>query len=149
MRTTLSLLATLGLLAACGASADEVSGPVHITANDTMQFDQRTFRVRMGAPVSITLENVGKMPKETMGHNLVILRPGTDLDKFGIAAAGAKDTDYVPAAHLDQVVAYTKMLGPGEQDTIEFQPTAPGDYPYLCSFPGHFGTMRGTIVVRE
>ncbi|MEM7198890.1 MAG: azurin [Planctomycetota bacterium] len=149
MKTILSILALLGVVAGCGGAVDDMSGPVHITANDAMQFNKRAFQIRMGNPVSITLENIGKMPKETMGHNLVILKPGSDRNAFGIAAAQAKDTDYIPADQQDRVVAHTKLLGPGEKETIEFNPTQAGEYPYLCSFPGHFGTMKGTIVVRR
>ena len=149
MKTLIPILALLTTLIGCGGSAEDVSGPIHITANDAMQFNKRAFQTRVGQPVSITLENIGKMPKETMGHNLIILKPGSDLDKFGLAAAQAADTGYVPESHRDWIVAHTALLGPGDVETIEFNPSEPGDYPYLCSFPGHFGTMKGTIIVSK
>ena len=27
-------------------------------------------------------------------------------------------------------------------------PTEPGEYPYLCTYPGHWVIMRGVMVVR-
>ena len=50
----------------------------------------------------------------------------------------------------DQVLAASAMAGPGETVEVTFKvPTAPGTYPYLCTFPGHFAAgMRGTIVVK-
>jgi azurin len=46
------------------------------------------------------------------------------------------------------VLAHTKLLGPGEFDTIEFMaPATPGTLEYVCTFPGHFGTMNGKITV--
>ena len=83
-----------------------------------------------------------------MGHNVVVLLPDTDLDRFARAAARAGATDYIPPNMRDQVVAHTRMLGGGESDTIRFPAPAPGTYPFLCSFPGHYLAMRGTLIVR-
>jgi azurin len=82
-----------------------------------------------------------------MGHNVVILTPGTDHAEFGGEAFKAKAEDYIPATFASSIVAHTKLLGPGESDTITFKFDAPGVYTYVCSFPGHWGTMTGTIVV--
>ena len=44
------------------------------------------------------------------------------------------------------VIAHTKLLGPGESDEITFKVPDAGVYDFICTFPGHFGTMRGKIV---
>jgi azurin len=37
---------------------------------------------------------------------------------------------------------------PQEQFAISFRaPTAPGRYPYLCTFPGHWMVMNGEMIV--
>ena len=44
---------------------------------------------------------------------------------------------------------HTKLLMPNTAETLRFTaPTAPGDYPYLCTFPGHWVIMRGMMHVR-
>ena len=47
------------------------------------------------------------------------------------------------------MLIHTKLLGPGEEDTISFTPLAPGVYEYVCTFPGHTAAgMRGQITVK-
>lgn len=116
-----------------------------VEGNDQMKFDTELIRVKAGEPVEITLKNVGELPKEAMGHNFVILAPGVDLATFGGEAAGAADNDYIPKSSLSSIVAHTKLLGPGEEDKITVTLDA-GVYDYLCSFPGHWGLMKGKIV---
>jgi len=116
-----------------------------VEGNDQMRFDTELIRVKAGEPVELLFKNVGQLPKESMGHNLVVLKPGTDVATFGSEAVSAADNDYIPKTSLSSIVVYTKLLGPGEEDTITFT-LEKGVYPYLCSFPGHFGIMQGKIV---
>ena len=116
-----------------------------IEGNDQMQYNTNLMRVKAGEPVEITLKNVGSMPKESMGHNLVVLKPGVDIATFGGEATAAADNDYIPKSSLTSIVGHTKILGPGEEEKITVTLEA-GVYPFLCSFPGHFGIMQGKIV---
>ncbi|MGO1521455.1 MAG: plastocyanin/azurin family copper-binding protein [Sphingobacterium sp.] len=116
-----------------------------IEGDDQMQFDVNLIRVQAGEPVELTLKNVGSMPIESMGHNLVVLKPGVDVATFGGEATAAADNEYIPKSALSSIVAHTKLLGPGEEDKITVT-LEKGVYPYLCSFPGHFGIMQGKIV---
>lgn len=131
------------------AATADVSEPAVFTieGNDQMKFDQSSFTVKAGQEVQITLKNVGTLPKESMGHNFVVLAPGTDLAAFGGEAFKAKDADYIPATYASSIIAHTKLLGPGESDTITFTIPEAGEYEFVCSFPGHWGTMKGTIIV--
>ncbi len=125
-----------------------VTNHIELEAHDNMTFTGGDlFKVKAGEKVTLTLKNVGQLPKESMGHNVVILTPGTDHAEFGGEAFKAKDHDYIPATFSSSIVAHTKLLGPGESDTITFTIDTPGVYTYVCSFPGHWGTMHGTIVV--
>ncbi len=123
----------------------EVSNNLELEGNDLMQFNTNLFRVKAGETVTLTFKNVGELPKESMGHNVVILKPGTDGTAFGGEAIKAIDNDYIPITFASAIIAHTKLLGPGETDVIEFT-LEPGVYPYLCSFPGHYGIMKGQIV---
>ncbi|TNJ43685.1 azurin [Tamlana fucoidanivorans] len=119
---------------------------VVITANDAMQFNKKEIRVKAGAPVKITLKHLGKMDKNVMGHNFVLLKSGTDLVAFGNKAATSKETEYIPEAGKD-VIAHTKLIGGGETAVVEFEAPAKGTYEFLCSFPGHYAIMKGTFIV--
>ena len=113
------------------------------------QYSTKVIEVKPGEKIKIVFKNVGKLPVEAMGHNIVFLKKGTDVAAFCTAGITAKNTDYIAADQNDKVIAKTKLLGPGEQDEVEF--TAPldlGDYPYVCTFPGHFAVMQGVMQVR-
>lgn len=120
---------------------------VTITGNDQMKYDLKTITVKAGEKVELTLKHVGKMAKNVMGHNWVLVQPDTDLGKLGVASAGAVDTDYIPEAYKDQIIVFTKMLGGGESDVITFDAPEPGTYIFLCTFPGHHVMMRGEFIV--
>lgn len=119
-----------------------------IEANDQMQYDKKTMEVPAGSHVKLTLKNVGEMPKESMGHNWTLLGQGVDIVSYATAAIAAKDNDYQPEDRYADPIIYTKILGPGESETIEFDAPAAGTYKYLCTFPGHYGTMQGDFIVK-
>lgn len=124
---------------------------VTVEGNDQMKFSVNKIEAKAGSELTIVFKNVGNMPKAAMGHNLVVLKPGTDAQAFSQAAAASPATEYIPEAMKDQVLATTKLLGPKEEDTITFTvPDEPGELVYLCSFPAHYIVgMKGVIVVTE
>ncbi|MFT3750573.1 MAG: azurin [Agriterribacter sp.] len=128
------------------ASASDAA-VLEIAGNDLMKFDKAELRAKAGQKVKITLHHAGKLAKEAMGHNLVILKSGTDIAAFAAKAVDAKATDYIPASESANIIAHTKLIGGGESDTIEFTAPAAGTYPFICSFPGHYGFMKGEFIV--
>jgi azurin len=156
------MLAGSLLLAACGKKESTAAAPAatpapaapavaafEVTGSDTMKFNVTRLEVKAGQDVKITLTNVGNMPKAAMGHNLVILKKGSDPKAYVDAAVTAMATEYIPAALADQVIIHTKLLGPKQSDTITFKaPTEPGEYPFVCTFPAHYlSGMKGVLVV--
>ena len=123
---------------------------LEMTGNDRMKFNLEAFSVPAGSLVKLKFRNIGKMPKAAMGHNVVFLKEGVDPGAFATAAAAARDSDYIPVEQAGQILAYTRLLGPGESDTIEFTaPAVSGDYEFLCSFPAHlYAGMRGVMTVK-
>ncbi|GAA4965258.1 azurin [Algibacter aquimarinus] len=119
---------------------------VVITGNDGMQFNKTEIKVEAGKKIKITLRHIGKMDKNVMGHNFVLLKQGVNLMAFSNQAATASKNDYIPEGTQD-VIAHTKMLGGGETAVIEFDAPAVGTYEFLCSFPGHSGLMKGKFIV--
>jgi azurin len=131
-----------------GIDTVKVTDHIKIDGQDDMKYDATLFKIKAGQDVKLTLKNIGKLPKEAMSHNVVILAQGTDVQAFGEAAVAAKP-DHIPPAMASDVIAHTKLLGPGESDNITFKIADPGVYDFICSFPGHFGTMKGKIVVEK
>lgn len=127
------------------APATELSNELTLEGTDAMKFNQSEFRVKAGQEVTLTLKHIGTMKKDVMGHNFVLLKPGTDVAAFGLAAAGAKDTDYIPASEKANIIANSKVVGGGEQDVVKFTLEA-GTYDFICSFPGHYSIMKGVII---
>lgn len=123
---------------------EAATNKVEIVANDQMKFDLSEIRVKAGEEVTLTLRNVGTMSKEAMGHNFVLLAPGTDVTAFGNEAMTHKATEYIPAGNK-AVIVHTKLLGPSESDTITFT-VEKGEYEFICSFPGHYASMRGKLI---
>jgi azurin len=121
---------------------------LEISGNDQMQYDKHMLAVAGGCTeVTLTLHHSGKLPKEAMGHNWVLVN-GPDLDAVANSGMGAGlQNNYVAAADK-RVLAHTKVVGGGETTSVTFPTSglkAGGDYKYLCTFPGHHATMRGTF----
>lgn len=116
------------------------------TIPEQMLYDKTLIVVEAGQPVSIVLIN-----DDTMPHNLVITAPGA-LEEIGTAAekmapeADAQGRLYIPAS--PKVLHATRLVEPGQRAKLSF--TAPaelGDYQYVCTFPGHWRRMVGTLAV--
>lgn len=122
---------------------------IEITANDAMKFSVTAFEVKAGQKVSVTLKNIGTAPKASMGHNWILIKPGTAPAAFVDAGSMYASANYIAPEMKDKVIAATKLLGPGESDTATFvAPTTPGKYDFLCAFPGHFTIgMKGVMTV--
>ncbi len=124
----------------------ESNNHINLTANDRMQFSDTLFKVNAGEKVMVKLTNTGNMPKESMGHNFTVLQQHTDFVAFATEAMKARDTEYIPEKMKPAVIAHTKLVGPKESDEISFILPTAGIYDFLCTFPGHYGSMRGKIV---
>ena len=118
-----------------------------LSGNDMMQFDKSELMAQAGEKITLTFRHVGQLDRRVMGHNFVLLKPGTDITGFANeAAAAGESADWIPNDGA-QVIAHTKMLGGGQTDVITFEAPEPGVYDFICSFPGHSGMMRGTLTV--
>lgn len=120
-----------------------------VESNDAMQFNTKDIQISKGcAEFTITLKHTGQQPKAAMGHNLVIAK-AEDMDGvFADGVAAGVDADYVKAGD-ERVVAYTKLIGGGEEASVTFDPAklAGGSYKFACTFPGHAALMNGTLTL--
>lgn len=111
-----------------------------------MKYDIKTFTVEAGKPVEIIFENL-----DFMQHNFVIGKSGSlktigeAADKLASHARGA-EMQYVP--DIPEVLFATKLVDPQKTERLTFvAPEKEGDYPYVCTFPGHWSIMNGVMKV--
>ncbi|MED6315338.1 MAG: plastocyanin/azurin family copper-binding protein, partial [Verrucomicrobiota bacterium] len=114
---------------------------------ERMIFDVTRFEVNAGQPVRIDFTN-----PDATAHNIVIVAPGAEAEIGEAANEMAKDPkeaqrgQYVPKSK--KVLHATRMVAPLSAESLRFvAPKEPGEYPYLCTFPGHWIIMKGTMVV--
>jgi azurin len=90
------------------------------------------------------------MPKNIMSHNVVVLKKTADVNAFVTKANTSNTTGYMPPDLKTQVIASSGLIGNGETTEMTFKaPAAPGSYPYLCTFPGHYAAgMKGSLIVK-
>jgi azurin/glucose/arabinose dehydrogenase len=119
---------------------------VSVQGVEGLKFSVQNFDVKPGAHVRLEFANVSDML-----HNLVIVRAGSATRVADAALKLGLDAtrlDFVP--RTDDVLFHTRMLEPQKSETIYFEaPSTPGDYTYICSFPGHAASMQGTMRVRR
>ena len=131
---------------AAASAAPEAAKKVELeiaSVGDTMFYDKKTLTVPTGAQVHLTLKNNGKLA--VMTHNWVLVKKGTEAK---VALAGmekAPDAGYVVPS--DDVLAFTPLAAPQKTAEVTFTAPAPGDYPYICTFPGHYVVMKGVLTV--
>lgn len=121
---------------------------VTIEGNDALQYNVKSIEVPASCEeFKITLNHVGKLPKASMGHNVVL---GLTVDMAKITADGMKAgaaNDYLKPDD-NRVIAATDMIGGGETTSVTFPVSklkAGEAYTYFCSFPGHAAIMKGEL----
>jgi azurin len=141
------LLIPLGL-AGCGKRKAQASTPpielLVESDGDLLAFRPRELSCPSGAPVRVTFRHTGKYV--SFEHNWVLILPHT-FDAVNKAALAAGEANgWVPKGDK-HILAATALCGRGQQASVEFIAPAPGDYPFICSNPGHAENMWGILHV--
>lgn len=116
------------------------------TVQNEMKFDQVLLTAKAGTVLEIVLNNI-----DFMQHNLLILKPGSKervgaaADKLAQVPEGVS-MQYIPA--IPDVLFATPLINPEQKFSLKFRvPDIPGDYPFICSYPGHWRIMNGMLKV--
>ena len=135
------------LLAATGPALAKTC-EVNIKSNDQMKYDQAEIAIAADCTeVTVTLEHTGTLAANVMGHNWVLAKTE---DFRPLAIAGGRETAETSFLPKDdaRAIAFTKVIGGGESTSVTFATDkleAGGDYTFFCSFPGHWGVMKGKL----
>jgi len=114
------------------------------TIRERLMYDVKELNVKAGKKIKLTFANTDVMP-----HNLLITKPGkADAVMNAAIAMGAAgfEKGFIPPG--DDVLHHTKLLDGGKEEVLEFTIPTAGDYPFVCSFPGHGIIMRGVLQVK-
>jgi uncharacterized cupredoxin-like copper-binding protein len=114
---------------------------VAMSVRDSMVFSHSDISVTVGQELDIDFANTSRLP-----HNIVIvagdMTEATDVNRDAI-----NQIDYLP--QHPAVVATMAMVMPNQTGSITWQPSQPGTYLFICTYPGHFDAgMYGTITVK-
>ena len=128
------------------ASTPQAGGEAKITIaciKEKLLYDTKKFTVRTGQKVTVLFKNDDYPP-----HNLIFVKPGTADEVAALAIAlGAEGFAKQFRPDTDKILWGSTMLEHGQRATIQFTAPTPGDYPYVCTFPGHSVIMRGVMHV--
>lgn len=147
MLSLLPLLTALTAPASAAAPAMPVLADtvvIEISAVPGLRFNLARFEAAPGVPVKLVFSNADS--QGDMAHNVVITRPGARDRVVQAALQVSAQQQYVPTT--PDVLFHTPLVEQGDSYTLVFTtPTAPGIYPYACTFPGHGFVMYGAMYV--
>jgi uncharacterized cupredoxin-like copper-binding protein len=122
---------------------------VEIQVGDNMRFIPSVIDAHPGQRMRVILKPIGKI--QALAHSFVLLREGTAPKDFvGRTSEATKETGVIPPAMIDQVIAATTFVKPGNVGEVTFEaPAQPGEYIFVCTSPGHFNLgMKGRLMVK-
>ena len=122
--------------------AQPVDAELVVTSQpNAMAYATPRIEAPAGATVRVVMDNTGTT-SPTMLHNVVVLKGPGDVDRVGRTAAG--DADHIP--NDAAVIAATPIAEPGARTAVVFTMPPAGRYPFICTYPGHYQFMQGTLV---
>jgi len=120
---------------------------ISVSASAGLQFEPRQLRVAPGTRVSLAFKN----GDPSMPHNVAVVK-ADHIDEFGeqsmqlASNPRAIATHYVPNDPAE--ICFSPILQPGDQYTMFFEaPKEPGEYRLVCTYPGHWRVMQGSLFV--
>jgi azurin len=140
----------LAPLARAGCSRGEPPAPVVDllieTNGDLLEFKPNELTCHAGDHVRLTFRHAGKYVH--IEHNWVLILPHTFDAVTAAAVEAGEEHGWVPPGD-QRILAATPMCGLGQVVHTEFIAPAAGDYPFICTFPGHAQRMWGVLHVLE
>ena len=152
IRTSLAALIATATMMGASCLAQDVA-ELELTADKVqLIYDTKELTAKAGQLIKLTFVNPADSTN-MQPHNIIIGKAGS---LQGMIAAANDPANFADPAFLqnpvpksDLILHHSKLLKPGETETIEFTLDEPGDYPYVCTYPGHAILMNGILKVTE
>jgi plastocyanin len=121
-----------------GEGDGAVSNQLEVAATAGTAYEQTELNAPAGQELTVTFTNPAQLP-----HNWVLVEPGQEQAVVDAADAEGNVPEDTPGA-----LAIGEIIVAASEE-IPVQPLEPGEYTYLCTFPGHYaGGMAGTLIVQ-
>lgn len=136
----LFLLVVAGQMAAAQSARDTT---ISIKTLAGLQFSEKRLVLPPRTRLTLIVDN-----DDDMAHNLVMTKPNSRARVVEFALAMGETgpaRHFVPA--LPDVLAHTRLLSPGDSDTLTLTLPDEGDFSYVCTYPGHGSIMYGVLYV--
>lgn len=111
---------------------------------ENLAFDKTALTATAGQQVTVRFINNSAVQQ----HNWVLVQGG-EAEAAAVANAGltaGAAAEYLPADKAN-VLAHTAVLNGGETGEVTFTAPAAGSYLFICTVPGHYPLMQGTLTV--
>jgi plastocyanin len=105
-----------------------------------LEFLPARIALKNGIKARIRYVNDGLLP-----HNIVFPKDENDIDELAAEAASAAATGYVPMGQVSKLFAYARLAKPTETAELVITVPPPGEYRFVCLYPGHQNAMIGTL----
>ena len=145
-----AIIAACGGAAAPAATAASASGAAGqaVTLSigskgEELLFDKDTLEAPAGSKITLNFKN----NSTALTHNWVLIKPGAN-DTVGNDGMAAGEANNYIKPNDPNVIAHTNLVKPGQTATITFDAPPAGQYPYICTFPGHHVLMKGTLTIK-
>ena len=110
-----------------------------------MKYDTTKLTVKAGKKIKLTFANPDFLP-----HNIVLVNPAKPRPKPPLPSPWAPKASKPVVPPSSDVIWASKLIDHGKEQVIEFTALSkPGEYPYVCTFPGHAMMMRGVLTVKQ
>lgn len=116
------------------------------SAGSDSKFDKETLEAPAGSKITLTFKNNAAADTQKL-FNWVLVQPGKTLLVVNDGLMEGEANNYVKA-NDPNVIAMTKLVKPGESETITFDAPPPGEYPFVSTFPGFYTRMRGVLTIK-
>jgi azurin len=110
---------------------------------EELAFDKTTLEAPAGSVITLKFNNTAS----GMPHNWVLVKPGTE-EAVGSDGITAGDKNSYIKPNDPRVIAYTSLAPAKSTVTVTFDAPTLGDYPYICTFPGHNYLMKGVLKIK-
>ncbi|MCD8740413.1 plastocyanin/azurin family copper-binding protein [Mucilaginibacter roseus] len=126
------------------ASWTTIDQTITLGTKPGLKYDKSELTVKAGSKIKLTFSNNDDMP-----HNFVVVPDGQAVAVGELAMKlGLSSVKLSHIPNTPKVLYNTTLVGPGGSQTIYFEaPSKPGKYTYVCTVPGHFYVMQGTLIV--